>query len=303
MSEWRYWLNEQRGTLTGLAIFLAMFSVYVANHPAGFTANVVHTAANKGVLLAFVAMAQALVVITAGIDLSVGMILVLTNCLASWIVVGAAVPTTLGVVAVLATGTLCGAINGALVIYGRLQPIVATIATGAVYFGLGLLLRPFPGGSVNEDLADALTGRLFGVIPSSLVALAAVVLIIWLPFRKSVAGRAAFAAGSSEPAAFMSGVPIRRGKFAAYLLSGLLAGMGGLFLTFFTYTGEAAYASGSAYTLWSSPRSCLAACRSMAAAAAPSERSSAPLRPAPPATCCSPSMLTRCGSPCSRASC
>ncbi|WP_331376564.1 ABC transporter permease [Sinorhizobium chiapasense] len=251
MSEWRYWLNEQRGTLMGLAIFLLMFAVYIANHPAGLTANVAQTAANKGVLFAFVAMAQALVVITAGIDLSVGMIFILTNCLASWIVVGEPLPTALGVVAVLAAGMACGAINGLLVIYGRLQPIVATIATGAVYFGLALLLRPFPGGSVNEDLADALTGRLFGVIPSSLVALAAAVVLVWLPFRRSRLGSAAYAAGSSEQAAFMSGVPIRRGQFAAYTLAGLLAAMGGLFLTFFTYTGEAAYASGSGYTLWS----------------------------------------------------
>ena len=251
MSEWRYWLNEQRGTLIGLSIFIAMFAVYILNHPAGLTANVAQTAANKGVLLAFVAMAQALVVITAGIDLSVGMIFILTNCIASYIVVGSIGTTALGVVGVLLAGTACGAVNGLLVIYGRLQPIVATISTGAIYFGIALILRPFPGGSVNETLADALTGRLFGVIPSSLVLLLAVVLLVWIPFRRSVLGRAAFAAGSSEPAAFMSGVPIKRGKFAAYALGGFFAGMGGLFLTFFTYTGDAAYQSGNGYTLWS----------------------------------------------------
>ncbi|MBN9548812.1 MAG: ABC transporter permease, partial [Alphaproteobacteria bacterium] len=209
------------------------------------------TGANKGVLRAFVAMAQTLVVITAGIDLSVGMILLLTNCLASWLVVGTPLETALGVIAVLAAGLVCGAINGAIVIYGRLQPIVATIATGAVYYGIGLLLRPFPGGSVNEDLADALTGKLFDVIPTSLVALLVVVLVVWVPFSRSEFGRAAYAAGSSETAAYMSGVPIRRGKFIAYALAGLLASVGGLFLTFFTYTGEAAYASGNAYTLFS----------------------------------------------------
>jgi ribose transport system permease protein len=251
MSEWRYWFAEQKGTLLALGIFVAMFVIYTSNHPAGFTANVVQTASNKGVLLAFIAMAQTLVVITAGIDLSVGMIFILTNCLASMLVVGTPMETALGVVAVLLVGVLCGALNGAIVIYGRLQPIVATIATGAVYFGIALLLRPFPGGSVNEDLADALTGRLFGVIPSSLVALLVVVLIIWVPFRRSVYGRAAYAAGSSEVAAYMSGVPIKRGKFLAYTLAGLLAAIGGLFLTFFTYTGEAAYASGNAYTLFS----------------------------------------------------
>ena len=64
-------------------------------------------------------------------------------------------------------------------------------------------------------------------------------------------GRAAYAVGSSEVAAYMSGVPIRRAKFAAYVLSGLLASIGGLFLTFFTYSGEASAANGNTYTLYS----------------------------------------------------
>lgn len=251
MSEWRYWFAEQKTTLLALVTFLVMFVIYTANHPAGFTANVVQTASNKGVLLAFVAMAQTLVVITSGIDLSIGMIFILTNCLASWLVVGTPMETAFGVVAVLAAGLACGALNGAIVIYGRLQPIVATIATGAIFFGLALLLRPFPGGSVNEGLADALTGRLFGVVPTSLVVLAGVVLLVWVPFSRSVFGRAAYAVGSSEIAAYMSGMPIRRAKFMAYALGGLLAAIGGLFLTFFTYTGEAALASGNAYTLFS----------------------------------------------------
>jgi ribose transport system permease protein len=251
MRDWRFWLAEQRGTLIAFGIFVVMFIIYVSNHPAGLTTNVVQTASNKGVLLAFIAMAQTLVVLTAGIDLSVGMIFVLTNCLASWIVLGSPMQTGLGLAAVLLVGALCGAINGAIVIFGRLQPIVTTIATGAIYFGIALALRPFPGGSVNSDLADALTGKLFGTIPASLVVLALVVLIVWVPFSRSVTGRAAYAAGSSEVAAYMSGVPIRRAKFIAYTLSGLLASIGGLFLTFFTQTGEASNASGNTYTLFS----------------------------------------------------
>ena len=142
MTDWRYWLARQRGTILAATIFLVMFILYTSRHPAGFSANVVQTAANKGVLLAFVAMAQALVVITAGIDLSVGMIFILTNCLASWVAYGTPLQTAGGVIAVLATGLVCGAINGLIVIYGRLQPIVATIASGAVYYGIALALRP-----------------------------------------------------------------------------------------------------------------------------------------------------------------
>jgi len=251
MKDWRFWFAEQRGTLMAVAIFVVMFIIYTSNHPAGFSVNVVQTAANKGVLLAFVAMAQALVVITSGIDLSVGMIFTLTNCLASILVTGTPLQVTFGVIAVLLAGAACGAINGAIVIFGRLQPIVATIATGAVYFGLALALRPTPGGTVDETLADALTGKLFGFLPASLVTLLAVILVVWVPFRRSVAGRAAYAVGSSEPAAYMSGMPIKRAKMLAYTISGLLSAIGGLFLTFFTYTGEAAYASGNAYTLFS----------------------------------------------------
>jgi ribose transport system permease protein len=253
VSDWRYRLAEQRGTLLAAAIFLVMFVIYVGNHPAGFTANVVQTAANKGVLLALLAMAQTVVVLTAGIDLSVGMMFILTNCLGSYIITGSTPTAMLGVVGVLLAGLVCGALNGAIVIYGRLQPIVTTIATGSIYYGLALWLRPQPGNSdgFNADIADFMTGRLPGGVPASVVALLVVVMVVWVPFRRSAIGRAVYATGSSEIAAYMSGVPIRRAKFAAYCLSGLLSAMGGLFVTFITYSGEASYANGGTYTLFS----------------------------------------------------
>jgi ribose transport system permease protein len=250
-SDWKYRLREHKGTLLAFVAFVVMFVIYAANHPVGLNANVATTAANKGVLLAVVAMAQTLVVVTAGIDLSVGMVLVLANCLASTIVVGSPLMTALGVIGVLATGALCGAINGFVVIVGRLQPIVTTIATGAVFYGAALALRRVPGGDVNGGLADALTGQLPGGVPASLVLLLGLVLIVWLPFRRSAIGRAAYAVGSSEVAAYMSGVPIRRAKFLAYVLSGLLSSVAGIFVTFITYSGEASAANGSTYTLYS----------------------------------------------------
>src|SRR6516162_9192552 len=104
MSNWRYWLGQNRGTLLAFFFFIAMFAIYVSNHPAGFSANVVQTAANKGVLLALVAMAQTMVVLTAGIDLSVGMIFIFTSCLASYIVIGSTPLALLGIMGVLVAG-------------------------------------------------------------------------------------------------------------------------------------------------------------------------------------------------------
>ena len=249
MTDWRYHLREHRGAYAALAMFIVIFMLYITKHQSGWTVPVLTTAANKGVLLAIVAMAQTLPVLTSGIDLSVGMVFVLANCLASHLVVGTPLQAAAGVLVVLAAGALCGWINGAIIVYGRLQPIITTLATGAVYFGLALGLRPVPGGDVHAGLADALTGALPGGVPAMLVVLLAVVLLVWVPFRRSAVGRAALAIGSAEAAAYMSGVNIGRTRLVTYTLAGLLASIGGLLLTFVTYSGEASAAIGGVYTL------------------------------------------------------
>ncbi len=249
MSDWRYLYEDHKATLLGFAVFVAMFTLYVSNHPAGLTVAVATTAANKAVLLALVAMAQTLPVLTAGLDLSVGMVFVLSNCLASTLVQGSPLQIAFGVVAVLAAGLACGLVNGLVVVVGRLQPIITTLATGAVYYGLALALRPTPGGEMDPDFADALTGQVFDSVPTMLLILLAVVVVVWLPYRRSVLGRAAYAIGSNEAAAYMSGVDIKRGKLLAYVLAGFLSALAGLLLTCITYSGEASSAIGGTYTL------------------------------------------------------
>ena len=249
MTELRLWLARSYGMLLSIAVFIVMFSIYFGNFSTDSPSAVILSAANTGVLLALVAMAQTVPVLTAGLDLSVGMIFIMTNCIASAIVVGTPLEVTAGVVGVILAGCAAGFVNGAIVVWGRLQPIIATLATSAIYIGIALWIRPIPGGDVDGDLADFMTGQVFDVVPVGLIMLAAVVLFIWLPFRKSVLGRGCYAAGSAEGAAYMSGVNIARSKFAAYVLSGLFAGFAGLMQTFNTYTGEASGPSGSLYTL------------------------------------------------------
>lgn len=244
----RHRFAANRGMMVAIVIFVTMFAYYGYMQPVGLSSNVINTASNKGALLALVAMAQTLPVLTGGIDLSVGTIFLLTNCLASNIVVGDPVMTALGVIGVLLAGAACGALNGVIVVYGRLQPIIVTIATSALFYGLALILRPQPGGSINPDLADLMTRSTYWV-PSSLIILLAVVLFIWIPYRRSVIGRAAYAIGSSEQAAYMSGVAIGRAKLLAYTLAGLLSAIAGLSLTALTYTGEARAALAADYTL------------------------------------------------------
>jgi ribose transport system permease protein len=244
----RYWLSAQRGIALAILIFAIMFALYGWKQEVGLTPGIINTAANKGVLLALVAMAQTIPVLTGGLDLSVGMIFLLTNCLASLIVVGDPIQTTFGIIGVLLAGTACGTLNGLIVVYGRLQPIIVTLATSSLYYGIALILRPEPGGTVNFDLAAFMTSSVYNV-PVSLLLLLAIVLFVWIPYRRSVLGRAALAVGSSEQAAFMSGVPIDRAKLVAYMLSGFLASVAGLMLTFLTYSGVAKAVIGADYTL------------------------------------------------------
>jgi ribose transport system permease protein len=176
------------------------------------------------------------------------MILTMASCLASVLVNGSPDHVALGLEAVLLCGLAAGAVNAMVVVLGRIQPIIATLATGAIYFGIALLLRPSPGGEVSEDLSNALTYDLGG-IPTSFLLLVGILAFVWWPFRNSVVGRNCYAVGSAEGAAYMSGLAIGRSRFAAYSLAGLLAAAGGLELSLISLSGEASATQGGFYTL------------------------------------------------------
>ena len=163
MNDWRYVFGQNRATLARVRLLRCdVHDLHEQSSGRASARTSCRRRPNKGVLLALVAMAQTFVVITAG-HRPFGRRDVRSDAIAlprgSWS--GPARPAALGVAGVLLAGLACGALNGLIVIVGRLQPIVTTIATGAVFFGLALLLRPTPGGDVYGPLADALTGRAF----------------------------------------------------------------------------------------------------------------------------------------------
>jgi ribose transport system permease protein len=243
----RFW-KRNAGPLFSFLVFAVMFILFASQQANGLSTNVLTSVSNKGVVLAYVAMAQTLVILTGGFDLSVGMVMTMTSCLASVILNGSPVQTALAAFAVLASGLVAGTINATIVVIGRIQPIIATLATGAIYYGIALLLRPSPGGEVNEDLSNALTYDVFG-IPTTFLLLVGTILFVWWPFRNLVTGRNCYAVGSSERAAYMSGLAIGRARFAAYALAGLLAACGGLLLSLISLSGEASSSQGGFYTL------------------------------------------------------
>lgn len=189
--------------------------------------------------VAFAAVAQAVVVIAGGIDLSVGSMMALTNVAAATMMAGAS--EEFGVVAVVATlllGTLLGLANGVLVVVTRVPDIVVTLAMSFVWAGVALLVMNTPGGGAADWLKTLPNGGLFtDWLPKGLVVLLVAVGLVWLPLRRSRAGLAIYAVGSDQLAAFRSGVGIARTKVLAYALTGLFCGMGGLALSMSTGIG------------------------------------------------------------------
>jgi ribose transport system ATP-binding protein len=243
----RFW-KRNAGPALSFLVFAIMFILFASQQSNGLSTNVLTSVSNKGAVLGYVAIAQTLVILTGGFDLSVGMVMTMASCLASVILNGSAGQTALAALAVLASGLLAGIVNAVIVVLGRIQPIIATLATGAIYFGIALWLRPSPGGNVNEDLSNALTYDAGG-IPTTFLLLLATVAFVWWPFRNSTLGRNCYALGSSERAAYMSGLAIGRARFAAYSLAGLLAATGGLLLSLISLSGEASVSQGGFYTL------------------------------------------------------
>ncbi len=189
--------------------------------------------------LALAAVAQAVVVISGGIDLSVGPMMALTSVTSAVLMKDQGEPFTFLVVAgILAMGLLLGAINGSLIVVTRVPDIVVTLAMSFVWAGATLLVLNTPGGGAAPWLMSSISGSLGTPwVPKALVVLIVVVAVVWLPLRRSTWGLSMYAVGSDRLAAFRSGVSVGRTKILAYALTGLFAAAGGLSLTASTGIG------------------------------------------------------------------
>jgi ribose transport system permease protein len=183
--------------------------------------------------IAFAAVAQAIVVISGGIDLSVGSMMALASVTSAVLMKdqGDAFGVVV-VVGVLLLGLAVGAINGGLIVLTRVPDIVVTLAMSFVWAGVALLILNTPGGGAAPWLMAIISGPLGSEwLPKALIVLAVVVAIVWLPLRRSTLGLSLYAVGSSPLAAFRSGIAVGRTKIIAYALTGFFSALGGLALT------------------------------------------------------------------------
>jgi ribose transport system permease protein len=193
---------------------------------------------------------QTLVVLTGGIDLSVGGTVDLTNALAAQLMQASAGSLILVSLIVLLVGAGAGLLNGLLVAIGRLQPIVVTLATLAIWQGVALLVLPQPGGTIPATLSNLLSGTIPALanLPCGLVVLA-VLILLWQGLRRTSFLSALYAIGNDARAARATGVPILRARVGAYTLAGAFSGAAGLYFAAVNTSGDAT--AGNPFTLTS----------------------------------------------------
>jgi ribose transport system permease protein len=232
------WARRNMWTI-GLLGFLAVLLVFTRWIQPSYGVTGVQGLAISVLPLALAATAQAVVVISGGIDLSLGSMMALTSVVAASQMKGQSEEFGVAVVlGVLVLGLLLGAINGTLVVLTRVPDIVVTLAMSFVWAGCALLVLRTPGGGSAKWLRDLVTGSLGSEwIPRAAIVLILVVAVIWIPLRRSALGLSLFAIGSDRLAAFRSGVSVGPTRILAYVVMGLFAALAGLSLTAITSIG------------------------------------------------------------------
>jgi ribose transport system permease protein len=229
------------GTLLGLVLISLVFAV---QSDVFLTQPNLINILQQSAINACIALGMTLVIISGGIDLSVGPVAALSAVLGAAMLV-AGVPVPLAIAGALATGVVCGFVNGALIAWGGLQPFIVTLGGLSLYRALALI---YTGGQPIFGLPDgfrAFTNGSLAGVPNPVVIVAVLAFAAWVILNKTPLGEYFMAVGGNPEAARIAGVPVTLTKLAAYMISGLMAAVAAMVLI-----GRLGAAEPTLGTLW-----------------------------------------------------
>lgn len=228
-------MKKELGTFILLVLLCVVLAILNPSFLAGV--NLQNLARLIGIYGIF-SIGLGIVIITGGIDLSVGSVFALLGVLLSIFLTEWHLPAAIAVIAVVAITTLLGAINGFLITKVKIQPFIVTLCGLLFYRGLARFVandetKGFGAAEGFEGLKNLATGDLFG-IPTPFIILILISIVMWIVLHRSIYGRYLFAVGRNETAARYSGINSDLIVASAYVLSGFLAGIAGILLAFYT---------------------------------------------------------------------
>lgn len=217
--------ETQAVVLLGLAVALSVVTSFVSS--AFLSPLSISQLLAAASVLILVGLAQLVVVMTGGIDLSIGSVVALSAVILSFFAQQGIGFFLVGVVLALAAGAAVGWINGLLVTRLSLPPVIATLVSSIAVLGLAQVLRPSPGGAARADVLTTLGLAVAGV-PMILALAVAIAVLMWFVIQRTRGGRALRAAGSDPVKANRMGVRVPRTRLLASVTAGALAALAGL---------------------------------------------------------------------------
>jgi ribose transport system permease protein len=222
-------LLSRGGPLWGLIILCVVMTIL---SPYFLTFNNLFNVGTQIAVIAILALGQTFVIVSGGIDLSVGSVLGLAGIVFGWATAVANLPLPVALALGIGSGALAGLVNGMLITLGNLPPFIATLAMLSAASGLALVISDGqPLSPIPQVILSLGSGDLFGFLPLPVI----VMLVMWALtvgiLRSTYSGRCMYAIGGNEEAARLSGISVSRQKLIIYTLSGLFAGIAGILLT------------------------------------------------------------------------
>lgn len=222
-------ITQKLGPLLGLIILVVIVSIL---NPSFLEPLNILNLLRQVAINALIAFGMTFVILTGGIDLSVGAILALSSALTAGMMVSGLDPI-LAIIIGCILGGLMGTVNGLFITKGKMAPFIATLATMTIFRGLTLV---FTGGNPITGLGDNYLFQLFGRgyflgIPVPAITMIITFVVLFIILHKTPFGRKTYAIGGNEKAALISGIKVPKVKIVIYSLSGMLAALAGAILT------------------------------------------------------------------------
>lgn len=217
-------------TVIALIVLMAVITIINSNF---LTANNLLNLLLQVTSNALIAFGMTFVILTGGIDLSVGSILALSSALTAGLL-GSGMPVTLAILISLILGCILGMMNGLLISYGKLAPFIVTLATMTIFRGATLVYTN--GNPITKGLSDTFLFQFLGQgyivgIPFPVIIMFIVFIVLYVLLHKTAFGKSVYAIGGNEKAAYISGVKLNKVKIIIYSISGIMASISGLIIT------------------------------------------------------------------------
>lgn len=235
-------------SLVTVGLLAAMLAAGGAAYPGFLSVQVMLNLLIDNAFLLVLAIGMSFVILSGGIDLSVGSVLALATMVSAWLLQVLHWPPVVVIALVLLLGAGFGAAMGGMIHYFRLQPFIVTLAGMFLARGLCYLIS-IESITIDDPLYMLMSQTQFGffggfVSPSALVALAVLGVAIWIAHFTAF-GRGVYAIGGNEQSALMMGLPVARTKVLVYAFSGFCAALAGVLFSFYMLSGYGLHAQGT----------------------------------------------------------